>query len=184
MPCAWLGFVGFFIVAIAGALYLIRGRAVDDFVAQAACEVGVLFTTLVLLTGPVWAKNDWGVYWTWDARLTSTFVLWLMYIGYLMLRANALDPIRIRKTLAIYGIVACLNVPFVYKSIEWFRTQHPAPVFQGRSGGGIAPDMRTALYVSLLAFSFLFAGLVTQRVRLLYLEDEVARARAALGYAS
>lgn len=176
VPCAWLGFMGFFVVAICGGLYLVTGRAVFDRVAQASCEVGVLFTTLVLVTGPIWAKNDWGVYWTWDARLTSTFVLWLLYIGYLMLRSNALDPVRIKKVLSIYGMVACLNVPFVYYSITWFRTQHPAVVI-GPKGGGLDADMRTALFWSLGAFTMLFIDLVSRRSRLLYAEEAVARLR-------
>jgi heme exporter protein C len=173
VPCAWLGFLGFLVVAVAGGLFLATGKPRHDRVAQAACEVGVLFTTLVLVTGPIWAKNDWGVYWTWDARLTSTFVLWLLYVGYLMLRANAVDPVRIRKALAIYGIVACLNVPFVYMSILWFRTQHPSTVV-GPKGGGITPDMRAALYTSLLALMLLFIDLVVRRVRLLSVEDDLA----------
>ncbi|MFN7972571.1 MAG: cytochrome c biogenesis protein [Acidobacteriota bacterium] len=178
VPCAWAGFLGFLIVGGAGALYLATGREAFDRAAQAACEVGVLFTTLVLVTGPIWAKNDWGVYWTWDARLTSTFVLWLTYVGYLMIRINALDPGRIRRVLAIYGIVAFLDVPFVYYSIQWFRTQHPAPVI-GARGGGLAPEMRGALFTCGAAFLLLFAGLVARRARLLRCEDEIQEMKAA-----
>lgn len=172
VPCAWLGFAGFLVVAIAGGLFLATGRERYDRVAQAACEVGVLFTTLVLVTGPIWAKNDWGLFWTWDARLTSTFVLWLLYVGYLMLRSNAVDPVRARKLLAVYGIIACLNVPFVYMSIMWFRTQHPAAVV-GPRGGGISPEMRVALYANLAALLLLFVDLIARRTRLLAVEDEL-----------
>lgn len=183
VPCAWVGFLAFLIVAAAGALYLVRGQASDDHLAQAACELGVLFTTLVLVTGPIWAKNDWGVFWTWDARLTSTFVLWLTYVGYLMLRANALDPFRIKRILAVYGIVAFLDVPFVYFAIKWFRTMHPGPVI----GGGdrtLDPDMRKALYVCGLAFLFLFLDLLARRKRLLTMEAELHELRAAVTQAS
>ncbi len=173
VPSAWLGFLGFLVVAAAGGGYLATGKAVYDRIAQAACEAGVLFTTLVLITGPIWAKNDWGVYWTWDARLTSTFVLWLTYVGYMMLRANALDPVRMKRILAVYGIVAFLDVPFVYMSITWFRTQHPAPVV-GPKGGGLQPDMRTALFVCGIAFLLLFAGTVIRRTRQLRHEEELA----------
>lgn len=177
VPCAWLGFLGFLVVAVAGGLYLATGRERYDHVAQASCEVGVLFTTLVLVTGPIWAKNDWGLYWTWDARLTSTFVLWLLYVGYLLLRSNALDPVRARKLLAVYGIVACLNVPFVYFSIMWFRTQHPAAVV-GPRGGGITPEMRVALYANLAVLLLLFVDLIARRTRLLDVEDDLAVLRA------
>ena len=176
VPSAWLGFLGFFVVAVMGGVYLATNKAVFDRIAQASCEVGVMFTTLVLVTGPIWAKNDWGVYWTWDARLTSTFVLWLLYLGYLMLRSNAVDPIRIRKVLSIYGIVACLNVPFVYYSIQWFRTQHPKVVV-GPKGGGLDPEMKAALFTSLAAFTLVFIDLVMRRTRLLAREDELARRR-------
>ncbi len=178
LPCAWLGFLAFLIVAIASALFLIRKRPVADRIAQACCEVGVLFTTLVLITGPIWAKNDWGIYWTWDARLTSTFVLWLLYIGYLMLRANATDPVRIRKTLAVYGIVAFLDVPLVYYSIQWFRTQHPAPVM-GSKGGGMDGQMWMAVLWCTLAFLGIFIELVSRRVDLLSLEQDLEEIKAA-----
>lgn len=177
VPCAWLGFLGFFVVAICGALYLFTRRDGFDHAAQASCEVGVLFTTLVLITGPIWAKNDWGHYWTWDARLTSTFVLWLLYLGYLMLRSSAIDPGRIRKILSVYGIVACLNVPFVYFSIRWFRTQHPNAVI-ARQGGGLAPEMKTGLFIALAAFSLLFIDLVARRTRLIRVEEALAHIKA------
>jgi len=178
LPSAWLGFLAFFIVAMASALYLIRKRPGDDRLAQACCELGVLFTTLVLITGPIWAKNDWGIYWTWDARLTSTFVLWLLYVGYLMLRANATDPVRIKKTLAVYGLLAFLDVPLVYYSIQWFRTQHPAPVM-GPKGGGMNSRMWMAVLWCTLAFLGIFIELVLRRIDLLSLEQELEEVKAA-----
>lgn len=172
LPCAWNGFLGLTLVAVSSALYLATGRVRFDRLAQASGEVGVLFTSLVLVTGPLWAKNDWGMYWTWDARLTSTFVLWLLFVGYLMIRSNALDPVRIRSVLAVYALVAYLDVPFVYYSIRWFRTQHPAPVI-GSGGGGLAPDMRVALYAGAVAYLALFAELLRRRLAILQAEERL-----------
>lgn len=178
LPCALVAGLGFLIAASASTGFLVTGRDVWDRLAQAASEVAVVFTTLVLLTGPLWAKPAWGVYWTWDARLTSTFVLWLLYVGYLFLRQNALDPAAIRRPLAIYSIVAFLDVPFVYYSIQWFRTQHPGPVL-GPKGGGLAPGMKSALWICMAAFVCLATDLIARRARLLQLEHEVNEIREA-----
>lgn len=178
LPCAWIGLLSFLLVALFSALHLFTGSEANDRRAQASAELGVLFTTLVLITGPLWAKPVWGAYWTWDARLTSTFVMWLLYIGYLMLRANALDPVRIRRVLAVYGIVAFLDVPFVYFSIYWFRTLHPKPVV-GPRGGGLDPAMWRAVFTCFAAFLLLYVDLLARRTRVLSMQSDLHELRAA-----
>jgi heme exporter protein C len=135
--------------------------------------VGVLFTTLVLITGPIWAKPVWGIWWTWDARLTLTFVLWLIYIGYLMLRRYIESPERRAVLSAIVGIVGFVDVPLVYFAIRWWRTQHPQPVIMGGDDSGLDPKMATTLWVSTAAYLLLFTVLFRRRVALEHMREAV-----------
>jgi heme exporter protein C len=165
-------------IVISGFYFLIRScfsHADTDVLALVSAEVGVVFCTIVLVTGPIWARPVWGIWWTWDMRLTSTLVLWLIYVSYLVLRrfsASGATPI-LAATLAIFG---ALCVPFVYFSIWFFRTQHPQPVIGG--GGSIDPRMMHVLLINWLAFSC-FASLVGwSRYRLEKLQREVEQAQA------
>ena len=108
---------------------------IADAWALAGAEVGVVFCTVVLITGPIWGRRAWGIWWTWDARLTTTLVLWLIYISYLLLRRFAAGP-QMQTLAAVLGIFGALDVPIVYMSNRWWRTQHPAPVFGGAQGSG------------------------------------------------
>ena len=131
VPSAWTAFILFFINFIASVWYLIKRTETADIVAVVSAEVGVVFCTVVLVTGPLWARPVWGIWWTWDVRLTSTLVLWLIYVSYLMLRrfsASGQTPVM-AAALAIFG---ALDVPLVYFSIWFFRTQHPQPVDRWR----------------------------------------------------
>ena len=130
VPSAWAAFLCFAINAIASIWYLAKKGVKSDAIALSSAEVGVVFCTIVLITGPIWARPVWGIWWTWDARLTSTLVLWLIYVAYLMLRrfsSSGRAPV-LAATLAIFGF---FDVPFVYLSIRIFRTQHPQPVMGG-----------------------------------------------------
>ena len=120
--------------------------------------------TLVLITGPIWAKPVWGIWWTWDARLTLTFVLWLIYLGYLMLRHYVDSPERRATLSAIVGIVGFIDVPLVYFAIRWWRTQHPQPVLMGGDDSGLDPKMRTTLMVCSAAFLLLYTVMFRRRV--------------------
>ena len=131
VPSAWVSFLAFFIVCIASIAFLRTGKAQWDRLAASSAEIGILFITLVLLTGPLWAKPVWNVYWTWDARLTTSLILWLIYIAYMMVRRYTSDPERGAKFAAVFGIIGFLDVPIVYMSIRWWRTLHPAPVIGG-----------------------------------------------------
>jgi heme exporter protein C len=133
-----------------------QGRA--DAWAVSAAEVGVVFCSIVLITGPLWAKPVWGIWWTWDVRLTTTLVCWMIYVSYLMMRkfSDSSQTATLAAALAVFGF---LDVPIVYMSIRWWRTQHPAPVFASQ-GGSIDPQMRTAVMMNWMAFLCL-AGLLT-----------------------
>ncbi len=138
LPSAWVAFLLFFVNFLASVWYLIRRNAGADALALAAAEVGVSFCTIVLLTGPIWARPVWGIWWTWDARLTSTLVLWLIYVSYLVLRHYATGG-QVPVLAAALGIFGFVDVPIVYMAIRWFRTQHPQPVIGGGEGSGLAP---------------------------------------------
>jgi heme exporter protein C len=124
VPAAWNAFIAFFVVAIASLRYLWKGRTRDDLLAAAAAEVGALLTGLTLALGMLWGKPAWGVWWTWDARLTSTAVLFFMFLAYLILRAFVEDPERRAQWSAVVGLLGALNVPIVYMSVRWWRTLH------------------------------------------------------------
>jgi heme exporter protein C len=124
VPAAWNAFLAFFVVAIASLAYLWKGRAKDDLLAASAAEVGALLTGLTLALGMIWGRPTWGVWWTWDPRLTSTAVLFFIFIAYLLLRALVDDPDRRAQWSAVVGLLGALNVPIVYMSVRWWRTLH------------------------------------------------------------
>ena len=167
VPSAWISFVAFFLVFIFSLKYLYTSRSRDDLLANSFAEVGVFFNTLVLITGPIWAKPIWGVWWTWDARLTTSLILWLLYVAYLMLRSYIDDFERRARLSAILGIFSFLNVPIVHYSVLWWRTLHPAPVVI-RSGGmsDLPMSMHIALWSSCFSVVVLFIYLVRKRYKI------------------
>jgi len=158
VPSASVAFV-FFAVSLFGSIgYLTFRRGnhdraqIADAWALAGAEVGVVFCTVVLLTGPIWGRRAWGIWWTWDARLTTTLVLWLIYVSYLLLRRFAAGP-QMQTLAAVLGVFGALDVPIVYMSNRWWRTQHPAPVFGGDPGSGMKdPAMLAAFGWNMLAW--------------------------------
>ena len=177
---AWAGMTAFFICFVANLLYVWRRKQKWDSLAVSCAEVGLAFITVVLITGPIWAHPVWGIYWTWDARLTSTFVLWLLYISYLLLRTLIEESDRRALLSALFGIFAFLDVPIVFGAIRWWRTQHPAPVIMGGPGSGLEPTMRKVFFFSVLALHALMVFLVMERYQLekLRTELEVVRREA------
>jgi heme exporter protein C len=163
---AWTGLTAFFICFVANLLYVWRRQPRWDWLGVSAGEVGLAFTTAVLVTGPIWAHPVWGIWWTWDARLTSTFVLWLLYVSYLLLRTLIEEPDRRALLSALFGIFAFLDVPLVFGSIRWWRTQHPQPVVMGGPGSGLDPTMYKVLFFSWFAMLALMTLLLRQRYRL------------------
>ncbi len=155
VPSAWLTFLFFFISFIASIVYLLSKRKHPlralgaDALALASAEVGVVFCTVVLITGPIWARPVWGIWWTWDERLTSTLVLWLIYCSYLLLRRFAAGP-QMQTLAAVLAIFGYVDVPIVYFSTRWWRTQHPGPVVGGN--GYLDPQMWKAIEWNVLAW--------------------------------
>jgi len=170
VPSAWTAFVAFFVVFVANVAYLLRRAPKWDWLGVSAAEVGVAFCSVVLVTGPIWAKPVWGIWWTWDARLTSTFVLWVLYVSYLLLRTLVADLERRAIVSAVFGIFAFLDVPLVYLSIWLWRTQHPQPVI---GGGGLDPRMWRVFLICWAALLALMMLLLRQRYRLEALRHDV-----------
>lgn len=181
LPCAWVAFLSFGIVAVAGALYLWLGHKLWDDLSYAAAELGMLFCTLVLVTGSIWAKPIWGVWWSWDSRLTTTFILWLLYGSYLLLRAFADDTDEVARFAAVLGIVGVLDIPIIIISVRLWRTIHPAVLLTRQGEHGLQdPRMVATLLVSLGAFTIVFVWLLWLRVVTLRMHTRLASLRKDL----
>lgn len=173
LPCAWMTFLAFFTVAGASAAFLWQGGRFSDRLAQAAAEVGMVFCSLVLITGPIWARPIWGTWWTWDPRLTMTVILWTIYAAYLLLRIFGGDNETTARYAAVLGIVGVLDIPIIYVSVRLWRGMHPKVE-------SMDPAMALTLLVCALAFFLLFLWLLWLRFRSLTLQDEVAMLRRRL----
>jgi heme exporter protein C len=158
---------------VGNLLYVLRRQQKWDWLGVSAAEVGLAFTTIVLITGPIWAHPVWGIWWTWDWRLTSTFVMWLLYTSYLLLRTLIEEPDRRALLSALFGIFAFLDVPLVYFSIRWWRTQHPQPVVMGGPDSGLEPTMRKVFFFSVLAMHLLMILFLSERYKLEKMGGEV-----------
>lgn len=177
-------FIAIVLVAIAGIAYLRTNSRAWDRVAEASAEIGMVFCVIALLMGMIWAKPIWGVWWTWDPRLTSYLILLLIYIAYIMLRASARDDVRVARFSAVFGLVGALNVPIVIMSARVWRGISPV-LFQETNQGftfGLTPEMVQTLVVSIIGIVLLFVYLLIVRTRLEAMRDElmvIRRARSA-----
>ena len=171
VPAAFTAFTGFVTALVASILYLVKGDLKYDAFAAGVTEVALVFATANLVSGSIWARYAWGIWWTWDARLTSMLVCWLMYFGYVMLRKAITEPTTRARLCAVVSILGCINVAFVYKSIEWYRTQHPSPVLGFREGGGMSPGLEGPMYWNWLVLALIATVIVMVRMR----QEEVAR---------
>jgi heme exporter protein C len=174
VPSVWVAYVAFAVVFAASIVYLARRSAAADRVAHASAELGVLFTGLTIATGSIWGKPTWGTWWTWDARLTSVAILFVMYVGYLLLRGTLEEPERAARAAAVLGIVAALNIPLVHFSVYWWRTLHQPPSLMKPGGSSMPRAIEAALLVNFAAFSLLYLYFLARRVRVLRLEAEAA----------
>ena len=179
LPSAWVAFLAFGIVALCSVGYLWLRDERLDAIAVASAELGVLFTTAVLITGPLWGKIAWGAWWVWDARLTLTLLLWFIYVGYFMVRGATENPERGKRFAAIVGVVGAVDIPLIHMSVQWFRSQHPKPVIMNPEGPTAAPEIIQTLLVALLAFTLLFFSLMLARYLVLRLQERVDAVRVA-----
>ena len=182
LPTVWVGFLAFFIVFVSSIAYLLKRDPVWDRRAYAAGEAGVVFLTVAIVTGAIWAKPVWGVWWIWDPKLTTTFILWVIYIGYMMVRAYAPSGERGARWAAVVGIVGFVDVPIVYYASELWRSMHPELVTGPFADtGGLETAMRTTLYFSLFAFTLIFVYLFRERIAQRRDEDTLGELRRATG---
>ncbi len=175
---AWTAFLAFFVVFLASIAYLKTRAARWDIVASSAAEIGVVFTSVTLLSGSVWARSAWGTWWTWEPRLATTLMLWLIYVAYLLLREMVDEPERRGVFAAVFGIAGFADVPIVFMSVRWWRSLHPAVVTS--EGFNMDSQMLPALFLSLVAFSVLFAYLLLVRTGLGRSEFRLAKLRQRL----
>ena len=164
MGTVWVATVAFIIVFIASIMYLVKGTRKWDTLAYSSAELGVFFITLTIITGSIWAKPVWGTWWTWDPQLTTTFILWILYIVYLLIRANSGYDEKKAKYSAVFAIIAFIDLPLVYISARVMRGI--SPVVFGPGGGGIEPKMMNALLITLVSFTLLFILLLLERIKL------------------
>lgn len=180
VPLAWDAYLAFTVVFTCSLLYLWRRTPRWDVLARASAEVGLVLTTLVLITGSLWARPIWGTWWSWDARMTTTLILWLIYAAYLMLRAYAEDDERGPRYAAVLGVVGFVDVPIVHLSVTWWRTLHPQPVVLAPGSGPQLPAaMLATLLLSFLAFTLLFVYQVAQKVAIELARERLRRAQRA-----
>jgi heme exporter protein C len=172
VPSVWVAYLAFGVVFVASIAYLWKRAAGADRVAHASAEVGVVFTGITIASGAIWGKPTWGTWWTWDARLTSVAILFVMYVGYLLVRTMIDDPERGARYAAVLGIVAALDVPLVHFSVYWWRTLHQPPSIVKPGPATVPGVILSALLVNFVAFTILYLYFVTKRVGLLRAQQE------------
>ncbi len=181
VPNWWVGFLAYFIGAVAGALYLISRKEQWDAVEISSIEIGLTFNTIGLISGSIWARPTWNTWWTWEPRLTTAAIGWLMYVGYLMLRSAIDSPQRRARFAAVFSILAFLDVPVIFLAIHWWRTIHPVviggEVGQGTGGFALGPTIQMVFFVCLAAFTVLYVTLMLVRLRTEFLAQRVEHLR-------
>jgi len=180
IPSILTAYLSFFLVFVGSCLYLWKREKRDDNLAHAAAEIGVLFTALTIVEGSIWGRPTWGVWWTWDARLTLTAILLLIFIGYLMLRALVEDESRAASSAAILGIIGFLDIPLIHMSVYWWRTLHQPPSILRPDKvpwENIHPELLTALAINFVAFVLLYFYMLSHRLRLGEMHEEIKARR-------
>jgi heme exporter protein C len=171
VPAVLTAYLAFGLVFLGSLGYLLTRRPGWDRLALAAAEPGVLFTGITIASGSIWGKPTWGTWWTWDARLTSTAVLFLVYVGYLLLRGMVDEPDRRARAAAVVGILGAANIPIVHFSVKWWRALHQPATILGPESSPIATPIALALFTNWIAFTLLFAYLLAKRMQIARLED-------------
>jgi heme exporter protein C len=184
IPSILIAYLSFFLVFVGSCLYLWKREKRDDILAFSAAEIGVLFTALTIVEGSIWGKPTWGVWWTWDARLTLTAILLLIFVGYLMLRSLVEEESRAASSAAILGILGFLDIPLVHMSVYWWRTLHQAPSILRPDKSpweNIHPTLLTALAINFVAFVLLYFYLLSVRYRVGEMTEEIKTRRMNRG---
>ncbi len=171
LPLAWWALISFFMVFVGSVGVLRYKNDFWDHLAGAAAEIGVLFSTLALITGSLWARPAWNVWWTWDPRLTTTLIMWFVYMGYIVLRSSPLPRVKRRTLCAVLGIVAFVDIPLVFLSTRLWRSIHPSVV--SSPGGGMEPEMWQAMGLSLAAMGLLWLTFLVFRLRQMALQTRL-----------
>jgi heme exporter protein C len=181
VPCAWISMVAFLVTMFGSIGYLLTSQRKWDNLAVSSAELGIVFTLAAMASGSIWAKPAWNVWWTWDPRLTTYTVMFLLYVGYFMLRSAMDDPARRARFAAVFGIFAFLSVPITFMSIRWWRTIHP--VLMDANNFGLSAGMRPAFFFGLIAFTLLYVTLLAHRVRLEGMREDVDALKEQAAYA-
>ena len=169
VPLGWIGMVSIMVVAVASILHLVTGKQKWDDLAYSTAEIGIIFASLILVTGAVWAKPVWGVWWTWDAKLTTTLVLWFIYVGYLMVRAYGPAGTQGRRFASVIALIGAIDAPIIYKATDWWRSAHPENNIPSDLNG----QMLLTLLVSVLTFTVLYVYLLMERYSLRRSESDL-----------
>ena len=169
VPLGWIGMLSIVVVAVASLMHLITGKEKWDSLAYATAELGVIFATLILVTGSIWARPVWGVWWTWDAKLTTTLVLWFIYVGYLMIRAYGPSGTQGKRYASVIALIGAIDSPIIYKATDWWRTAHP----ERNVPSDLASEMLLTLLVAMMAFTVLYAYLLVERYSLRKSESDL-----------
>lgn len=166
---AWNAFLAFFVVCVFSIMYLVTRKRIYDVYAGVSAEIGVIFTTIVLTTGPIWARSSWNTWWAWEPRLTTTLILWFIYLAYIMIRQMDGSWDKKARLSAVFGIIGFIDVPIVFMAIRWWQSKfHPIVFGEGPSqkGGGVAPEMLVALIATTIALTLLYVVLLQKGVYL------------------
>jgi len=169
VPLGWIGMVSIMVVAVASIMHLITGRQKWDDLAYSTAEIGIIFASLILVTGAIWGKPVWGVWWTWDAKLTTTLVLWFIYVGYLMVRAYGPAGTQGKRFASVIALIGAIDAPIIYMATDWWRSAHP----ERNVPSDLDERMLLTLLVSVLAFTVLYVYLLMERYSLRRSESDL-----------
>lgn len=180
VPAAWLSMLAFGVTTLASIAYLVTSKRFWDGMAVSSAEIGIAFTLAATASGSLWAKPAWNTWWTWDPRLTTYTIMFLLYVAYFMLRSALEDPARRARFAAVYGIFAFLSVPITFMSIRWWRTIHP--ILLDSKNFGLSRGMLPVFFLGLIAFTLFYFVLLAYRVRLERTQEQVDALKEQLGY--
>ena len=173
VPVAWVGMVAIFVVAIGSVLHLITRNDRWDAIAYSSAEIGLIFGTLMLVTGALWAKPAWGVWWQWDPKLTTALILWFIYVGYLMVRAYAPSGSQGRRYASVVALIGAIDAPIIYMASVWWRTAHPDLNIGPLAESSLDTNMLMVWLYSTVTFTVFYVYLLIERISMRKAEDDI-----------